>query len=139
MIPIPPWELMGGLLAGMATLITAIIGGAKMLAEIRSLKAQAHASAKSTAEAIARQSDGWGPTAREELRSVLELSRHNTDMISSVAQAQRRIDSELSRVNRHLTSIGERITLETSHTSTRLDDLSERIREAEKIVAKRIS
>lgn len=137
MIPIPPWELMGGLLAGVATLITAIIGGAKMLTEIRSLKAQAHASAKSTAEALAKQYDGWGQSARDELRSVLELSRHNTEMINSVAQAQRRIDSEISRVNRHLTSIGERITLETSHTSSRLDDLSERIRAAEKIVAKR--
>lgn len=137
MIPIPPWELLGGLLAGVATFITAIIGGAKMLTEIRSLKAQAHASAKSTAEALAKQSDGWGQSARDELRSVLELSRHNTEMISSVAQAQRRIDSELSRVNRHLTSIGERITLETSHTSSRLDDLSARVREAEKIVAKR--
>lgn len=139
MIPIPPWEMLGGLLAGVATLITAVIGGAKMLAEIRGLKAQAHKSAQDTAAALARQTSGWGQAARDELRSVLELSQHNATAIEAVARAQQRVDSELSRVNRHLMAIGERITHETSHTSTRLDDLSERIRETEKVVAKRAS
>lgn len=139
MIPVPPWEMLGGLLAGVATLITAVIGGAKMLAEIRGLKAQAHKSAQDTAEAIARQTDGWGPEAREELRSVLALSKLNASAIDAVALAQKRVDSELGRVNRSLTAIGERITHETSHASTRLDDLSERIRETEKALAKRAS
>ena len=130
-IPAPPWELLGGLLAGLAALLTALFGGMKVLAEIRDLRQQADKTARDTAEVLSQQYTNGGSSLRDDIKRVLNISKQNAEAILLIQEAQKRQDAELGRFNRHTILLNERITSEMSRASNRLDDLSERIRRVE--------
>lgn len=130
-IPAPPWELLGGLLAGLAALLTALFGGMKVLAEIRDLRQQADKTARDTAEVLSQQYTNGGSSLRDDIKRVLNISRQNAEAILLIQEAQKRQDAELGRFNRHTILLNERITSEMSRASNRLDDFSERIRRIE--------
>lgn len=131
MIPAPPWELAGGLLAGLAALVTALFGGMKVLAEIRNLRRQADKTARDTAEVLSQQYTNGGSSLRDDIKRVLAISRRNSEAIAAIQEAQKRHDAELGQLNRRTTAIGERITMDSARTLTQLDDLSERVRHIE--------
>lgn len=130
-IPAPPWELLGGLLAGLAALLTALFGGMKVLAEIRDLRQQADKTARDTAEVLSQQYTNGGSSLRDDIKRVLNIGRQNAEAILLIQEAQKRQDAELGRFNRHTILLNERITSEMSRASNRLDDFSERIRRIE--------
>lgn len=130
-IPAPPWELLGGLLAGLAALLTALFGGMKVFAEIRDLRQQADKTARDTAEVLSQQYTNGGSSLRDDIKRVLNISRQNSEMIMIIKEAQKRQDAEIGRFNRHTILLNERITSEMSRASNRLDDFSERIRRIE--------
>lgn len=130
-IPAPPWELLGGLLAGMAALLTALFGGMKVLAEIRDLRQQADKTARDTAEVLSQQYTNGGSSLRDDIKRVLNISKQNAEMITLVKEAQKRQDAEIGRFNRHTILLNERITSEMSRAASRLDDFSERVRRLE--------
>lgn len=132
----PPWELLGGLLTGVAALVTALVGGARVVSELHAIRSQATRTAADTAAVLAQQHTNGGSTLRDDVKLVLALSRQNAWAIEEVKEAQKRHDAELDRVSRHVMATGERITLETAHTASRLDDLSERIRKTEEQIGK---
>lgn len=132
----PSWELLGGLLTGVAALVTALVGGARVVSELRAIKSQATRTAADTAAVLVQQHTNGGSTLRDDVKRVLVLSQQNARAIEEVKEAQKRHDAELDRVNRHVMATGERITLETAHTASRLDDLSERIRKTEEQIGK---
>lgn len=130
-IPAPPWELLGGLLAGLAALLTALFGGMKVLAEIRDLRHQADKTARDTAEVLSQQYTNGGSSLRDDIKRVLSISKQNAEAILLIQEAQKRQDAEIGRFNRHTILLNERITAEMSRASNRLDDFSERIRNIE--------
>lgn len=130
-IPAPPWELLGGLLAGLAALLTALFGGMKVLAEIRDLRQQADKTARDTAEVLSQQYTNGGSSLRDDIKRVLAVSRHNSELIEGIQVAQRRHDAELGQLSRRTTAIGERITMDSARTMSQLDSLSDRIRNIE--------
>ena len=130
-IPAPPWELLGGLLAGLAALLTALFGGMKVLAEVRDLRRQADKTARDTAEVLSQQYTNGGSSLRDDIKRVLNISKQNAEMILIIKEAQKRQDSEIGRFNRHTILLNERITSEMSRAASRLDDFSERIRRIE--------
>lgn len=130
-IPAPPWELLGGLLAGLAALLTALFGGIKVLAEIRDLRDKADKTARDTAEVLSQQYTNGGSSLRDDIKRVLSISKRNSELIEGIQAAQRRHDAELGQLSRRTTAIGERITLDSARTISQLDDLSERVRHIE--------
>ena len=130
-IPAPPWELLGGLLAGLAALLTALFGGMKVLAEVRDLRRQADKTARDTAEVLSQQYTNGGSSLRDDIKRVLNISKQNAEMILIIKEAQKRQDAEIGRFNRHTILLNERITSEMSRAASRLDDFSERIRRVE--------
>lgn len=130
-IPSPPWELLGGLLAGLAALLTALFGGMKVLAEVRDLRRQADKTARDTAEVLSQQYTNGGSSLRDDIKRVLNISKQNAEMILIIKEAQKRQDAEIGRFNRHTILLNERITSEMSRAASRLDDFSERIRRIE--------
>ena len=130
-IPAPPWELMGGLLAGLAALVTALFGGMKVFAEIRYLRRQADRTARDTAEVLSQQYTNGGLSLRDDIKRVLAISQQNSEAIVAIQEAQKRHDAELGQLSRRTTAIGERITMDSARTSAQLDDLSERVRHIE--------
>lgn len=130
-IPAPPWELLGGLLAGLAALLTALFGGMKVFAEIRDLRQQADKTARDTAEVLSQQYTNGGSSLRDDIKRVLNISKNNAEAIMLIQEAQKRQDAEIGRFNRHTILLNERITSEMSRAASRLDDFSERIRRIE--------
>lgn len=130
-IPAPPWELLGGLLAGLAALLTALFGGMKVLAEVRDLRRQADKTARDTAEVLSQQYTNGGSSLRDDIKRVLNISKQNAEMILIIKEAQKRQDAEIGRFNRHTILLNERITSEMSRAASRLDDFSERVRRIE--------
>lgn len=130
-VPVPPWELMGGLLAGLAALLTALFGGMKVLAEIRDLRQQANKTAQDTAEVLSQQYTNGGSSLRDDIKRVLAISKRNSELIECIQVAQKRHDSELGQLSRRTTAIGERITMDSARASAQLEDLSERVRHIE--------
>lgn len=130
-IPAPPWELLGGLLAGLAALLTALFGGMKVLAEVRDLRRQADKTARDTAEVLSQQYTNGGSSLRDDIKRVLNISKQNSEMILIIKEAQKRQDAEIGRFNRHTILLNERITSEMSRAASRLDDFSDRIRRIE--------
>lgn len=130
-IPAPPWELLGGLLAGIAALLTALFGGMKVLAEVQDLRRQADKTARDTAEVLSQQYTNGGSSLRDDIKRVLNISKQNAEMILIIKEAQKRQDAEIGRFNRHTILLNERITSEMSRAASRLDDFSERIRRIE--------
>lgn len=131
MVPAPPWELLGGLLAGLAAFLTALFGGVKALAEIRKLRQCADQTARDTAEVLSQQYTNGGSSLRDDIKRVLALSQKNAEAIIAIQAFQNRHEAELSQLNRRTTAIGERITVDSARTSAQLDDLSERVRHIE--------
>ena len=131
MIPAPPWEMIGGLLAELAALLTALFGGMKVLAEVRDLREQADKTARDTAEVLSQQYTNGGSSLRDDIKRVLNISKQNSEMILLIKEAQKRQDEEIGRFNRHAILINERITSEMSGAASRLDDFSERLRRVE--------
>ena len=130
-IPAPPWELLGGLLAGLAALLTALFGGMRVLAEVRDLRRQADKTARDTAEVLSQQYTNGGSSLRDDIKRVLNISKQNAEMILIINEAQKRQDAEIGRFNRHTILLNERITSEMSRAASRLDDFSERLRRVE--------
>ena len=130
-IPAPPWELLGGLLAGLAALLTALFGGMRVLAEVRDLRRQADKTARDTAEVLSQQYTNGGSSLRDDIKRVLNISKQNAEMILVIKEAQKRQDAEIGRFNRHTILLNERITSEMSGATSRLDDFSERLRRIE--------
>jgi hypothetical protein len=130
-IPAPPWELLGGLLAGLAALLTALFGGMKVFAEIRDLRQQAYKTARDTAEVLSQQYTNGGSSLRDDIKRVLNISKNNAEAIMLIQEAQKRQDAEIGRFNRHTILLNERITSEMSMAASRLDDFSERVRRIE--------
>ena len=133
MVPAPPWELLGGLLAGLAALLTALFGGMKVLAEIRELRRRADQTARDTAEVLSQQYTNGGSSLRDDIKRVLALSRKNAESIILVQEGQKRQDAELAQLSRRTTAIGERITMDAARTVGQLADLSNRVRQIEDI------
>lgn len=133
MVPAPPWELLGGLLAGVAALLTALFGGIKMLAEIRELRQRADQTARDTAEVLSQQYTNGGSSLRDDIKRVLALSQKNAEAIVVVREGQRRQEAELAQLSRRTTAIGERITMDTTRTAGQLADLSSRVSKIESI------
>lgn len=131
MVPAPPWELLGGLLAGVAALLTALFGGMKVLSEVRELRRRADKTARDTAEVLSQQYTNGGSSLRDDIKRVLAISRGNSEAIVAIQEAQKRHDAELGQLSRRTTAIGERITMDSARTSAQLDDLSDRVRQME--------
>lgn len=129
----PPWELLGGLLAGLAALMTALFGGMRALAEIRELRRCADKTARDTAEVLSQQYTNGGSSLRDDIKRVLALSQKNAEAIVVVQEGQKRHDAELAQLSYCTTAIGERITTDTARTSGQLRDLAERIRQLENL------
>lgn len=136
-VPAPPWELLGGLLVGLAALMTALFGGMKALAEIRELRQCADKTARDTAEVLSQQYTNGGLSLRDDIKRVLVLSQKNAEAIVVVQEGQKRHDAELGQLSRRTTAIGERITMDAARTSGQLADLSERVRQIEDIESRR--
>lgn len=133
MVPAPPWELLGGLLVGLAALLTALFGGIKMLAEIRELRRSADQTARDTAEVLSQQYTNGGSSLRDDIKRVLALSQKNAEAIVAVQEGQKRHDAELAQLGRRTTAIGERITMDAARAAGQLVDLSNRVRQIEDI------
>ena len=133
MVPAPPWELLGGLLAGLAALLTALFGGIRVLAEIRELRRRADQTARDTAEVLSQQYTNGGSSLRDDIKRVLAISRENARAIVVVQEGQKRHDAELTQLSRRTTAIGERITMDATRTASQLADLSSRVRQIEDI------
>lgn len=132
--PLPPWELIGGILAGVAALITAIVGGAKVLGELRQLRKQSDQTAADAAAVLAQQHPNHGGSMRDGLNRVEALITQVAheqaalrDDVSEMRTVQQRQDAELARVHRSIGAVGERITVESARTAHNLADHAGRI------------
>lgn len=135
---LPPWEVLGGILAGVAALVTALVGGAKVVAELRELRHQAASTAADAAAVLAQQHPNHGGSMRDALNRVEALTQQNAtelaalrDDMSDVRTAQHRQDAELARIHRTVAAVGDRVTQEAARTAAQLSDHSERVRALE--------
>lgn len=135
---LPPWEVWGPLLAGMAALVTAIAGGAKVLGELREVRRQTDRAAADAAAVLAQQRPNHGGSMRDALNRVEALTTQLVteqaalrDDMSDVRTAQRRQDAELARIHRTVAAVGDRVTQESARTAAQLSDHSERVRALE--------
>lgn len=140
MIPleVPPWEVVGGILAGVAALVTAIAGGAKVMGELREVRRQTDRAAADAAAVLAQQHPNHGGSMRDALNRVEALTTQLVteqaalrDDMSDVRTAQRRQDAELARIHRTVAAVGDRVTQEAARTAAQLSDHSERVRALE--------
>ena len=136
--PLPPWEVWGPLLAGMAALVTAIAGGAKIVGELREVRRQTDRAAADAAAVLAQQHPDHGSSMRDALNRVEALTTQLVteqaalrDDMSDVRTAQRRQDAELARIHRTVAAVGDRVTQESARTAAQLSDHSERVRALE--------
>lgn len=142
-----PWEVIGGFLAGLAALITAIVGVAKVLVEVRAARRDTAEAAAKTVAVAEQLSPNHGSSARDSLdrtedtvnridartvQNSTELSALRDD-VSDIRQQVRRHDAELGRANQLLAQGADRATQAERHMSAQLDDHSERIRSLETI------
>ena len=135
---LPPWEVLGGILAGMAALVTAIAGGAKIMGELREVRHRTDQAAADAAAVLAQQHPDHGGSMRDVLNRVEAVTAQMAaeqaalrDDMSDVRTAQRRQDAELARIHRTVAAVGERVTQEAARTAAQLSDHSERIRAME--------
>lgn len=135
---VPPWEVVGGILAGVAALVTAIAGGAKIVGELREVRRQTDRAAADAAAVLAQQHPDHGSSMRDALNRVEALTTQLVteqaalrDDMSDVRTAQRRQDAELARIHRTVAAVGERVTQESARTAAQLSDHSERVRALE--------
>lgn len=135
---VPPWEVVGGILAGVAALVTAIAGGAKIVGELREVRRQTDRAAADAAAVLAQQHPNHGGSMRDALNRVEALTTQLVteqaalrDDMSDVRTAQRRQDAELARIHRTVAAVGDRVTQEAARTAAQLSDHSERVRALE--------
>lgn len=135
---LPPWEVLGGILAGVAALVTAIAGVAKVLCELRELRHQTGQAAADAAAVLAQQHANGGKSMRDVLTRVEAVTTQMAaeqaalrDDMSDVRTAQRRQDAELARIHRAVAAVGDRVTQEAARTAAQLSDHSERVRALE--------
>ena len=126
---VPPWEVVGGILAGVAALVTAIAGGAKIVGELREVRRQTDRAAADAAAVLAQQHPDHGGSMRDALNRVEALTTQLVteqaalrDDMSDVRTAQRRQDAELTRIHRTIAAVGERVTQEAARTAAQLSD-----------------
>lgn len=142
-----PWEAIGGLLAGLATLVTAMVGVAKVLVEVRAARHETSEAAAKTAAVAEQLAPNHGSSARDSMNRTEDTvnridarTRQNSaelsamrDDVADIRQHLRRHDAELGRANRLLAQGADRATQAERHMSAQLDDHSERIRALETI------
>ena len=113
-----PWEIIGGLLAGLAALVTAIATAAKLTAEVGQLRRHAHATGEAvqavkhevranSGESLRDSADRTEALARQLLTEMSALR----DDVSDLRVTSRRQDHELGRVNTGVAQLAERMTV----------------------------
>ena len=115
---VPPWEVVGGILAGVAALVTAIAGGAKVMGELREVRRQTDRAAADAAAVLAQQHPNHGGSMRDALNRVEALTTQLVteqaalrDDMSDVRTAQRRQDAELARIHRTVAAVVHSVVL----------------------------
>lgn len=132
-----PWEVMGGLLAGVAALITSIVTASKLVAETRA----ARKDSDDKAEHAQRQIDqvihelkpNSGGSTRDAINRIEDKLNGVSDRVDNMDQSLKRHDKEFSRVNDNLASLGHRITNSEKAIHDQLDDHSERVHNLESL------
>lgn len=137
-VPLPPWEVVGGLLLGVAGVITALVTLAKTLAEVRAARAHTEATASKMAAISHELRPNHGSSLRDSAdRTEFAVGQLATEMralrddLADVRQAVRRHDAELGRANQLLAQAADRANQADRHLSTQLDDHSQRLRSLE--------
>ena len=137
-VPLPTWEVVGGLLVGVAGVITALVTLAKTLAEVRAARAHSQHAADAMAVISHELRPNHGSSLRDSAdRTEAAIAQLATEMravrddLSDVRLAVRRHDSELGRANTLLAQAADRATQTDRHLSTQLDDHSQRLRSLE--------
>lgn len=123
----PTWEVLGGVLAGVAALFTALVGGVKVLGELRQLRRQADKTAADAAAVLAQQHPNHGSSMRDGLNRVERLVEQVAGEQAAIRAEQRRHNAELARVHNTIGAVGERITAESARTAHELADHANRI------------
>lgn len=127
----PPWELLGGLLTGLAALVTALVGMARVISEIRDLRRRTDKAARDTAEVLAQQHTNGGSSLRDDVKRILAMQKHHGEALTVVQETQRRQEAEAAQRTRQLTAMGERMTMDSARTGAQLEDIAARVRKLE--------
>lgn len=127
----PPWELLGGMLTGLAALVTALVGVARVISEIRDLRQRTDKAARDTAEVLAQQHTNGGASLRDDVKRILAMQKRHWEALAVVQETQRRQESEAVQRTRQLTAMGERMTMDAARTGAQLEDIAARVRKLE--------
>lgn len=127
----PPWELLGGLLTGLAALVTALVGVARVISEIRDLRQRTDKAARDTAEVLAQQHTNGGSSLRDDVKRILVMQQRHGEALTVMQETQRRQESEAAQRTRQLTAMGERMTMDAARTGAQLEDIAARVRKLE--------
>lgn len=127
----PPWELLGGMLTGLAALVTALVGVARVISEIRDLRKRTDEAARDTAEVLAQQHTNGGSSLRDDVKRIIDMQRRHGEALTVVQETQRRQESEDVQRTRQLTAMGERMTMDAARTGAQLEDIAARVRKLE--------
>ena len=140
----PSWEVLGGILAGVAALVTALAGGAKVLAELRELRHQTDKAAADAAAVLAQQHPNHGGSMRDALNRVEALTLQNAtelaalrDDVADVRTSTRRHDRELGRANDLAAAAATRATQAERRYDEQLSDHSVRLHHLEALTIRR--
>nr|DAJ94147.1 MAG TPA: Protein of unknown function (DUF2746) [Caudoviricetes sp.] len=135
---VPPWEVVGGILAGVAALVTAIAGGAKIVGELREVRRQTDRAAADAAAVLAQQHPDHGSSMRDALNRVEALTQQNAtelaalrDDVADMRTAIRRHDRELGRANDLAAGAAARATQAERRYDEQLSDHSIRLHHLE--------
>ena len=135
---LPPWEVWGPLLAGMAALVTAIAGGAKIMGELREVRHRTDQAAADAAAVLAQQRPNHGGSMRDALNRVEALTQQNAielaamrDDVADMRSAIRRHDRELARANDLAAGAAARATQAERRYDEQLSDHSIRLHRLE--------
>lgn len=127
----PPWELLGGMLTGLAALVTALVGVARVISEIRDLRRRTDKAARDTAEVLAQQHTNGGSSLRDDVKRILATQQRHGEALTVVQETQRRQEAEAVQCTRQLTAMGERMTMDSARTGAQLEDIAARVRKLE--------
>ena len=135
---VPPWEVVGGILAGVAALVTAIAGGAKVMGELREVRRQTDRAAADAAAVLAQQRPDHGSSMRDALNRVEALTQQNAtelaalrDDVADVRTSIKRHDRELGRANDLAAGAAARATQAERRYDEQLSDHSIRLHHLE--------
>lgn len=127
----PPWELLGGMLTGLAALVTALVGVARVISEIRDLRRRTDKAARDTAEVLAQQHTNGGSSLRDDVKRILAMQQRHGEALTVMQETQRRQEAEAVQRTRQLTAMGERMTMDSARTGAQLEDIAARVRKLE--------